>query len=236
MVYQTETLEEIYVKPQLNPGNLVRQSQHYSYLISCLSPVRHEIQKLRCPWRPFSINVIIHCSCGEQIRANQSWQFVQHFCWAEGVTQGASDRVSPQIGNTQKKKIPACFLASVSQSNERAWKQKSWPLDLQRDPACSAAKCLNEQGWQMGLSLSLSDGVLQRLLAAAHTFYEARHSHNYVKDISSEALMCPQSATGIVPSTTPSADQQRRWHRGDEHAGGVRTARHWEVNGGEGGW
>lgn len=75
-------------------------------------------------------------------------------------------------------------------------------------------------------SLSLSDGVLQRLLAAAHTLYEARHSHNYVKDISSEALMCPQSATGIVPSTTPSADQQRRWHRGDEHAGGVRTARH----------
>ena len=102
MVYQTETLEEIYVKPQLNPGNLVRQSQHYSYLISCLSPVHHEIQKLHCPWRPFSINVIIHCRCGEQIRANQSWQFVRHFCWAEGVTQGASDRVSPQTGNTQK--------------------------------------------------------------------------------------------------------------------------------------
>lgn len=42
---------------------------------------------------------------------------------------------------------------------------------------------------------------LQLLHAAAHRLYEASNSHNYVRDISSGALMCPQSASGIAPST-----------------------------------
>lgn len=37
--------------------------------------------------------------------------------------------------------------------------------------------------------------------AAAHKLYDGRHPRNYVEDISSGALMCPQSVTGIAWST-----------------------------------
>lgn len=50
----------------------------------------------------------------------------------------------------------------------------------------------------MGLSLM---GFTATVYAAAHKLYDAKPPYNYVQDISSGALMCPQSATGVAWST-----------------------------------